>query len=205
MGDSSSTPTTSESLLICLRDAQDTQAWALFVELYTPLVYRYCRRRGLQDSDSQDVTQEVLIRFSKAVRSFQYDPSKGRFRSWLGTMTHNLISAQQAKDARPDRAPGHGAAETLLFVEQAAEDPLWVDDFNRQTLQTALSRIRPEFDDATWRAFELTWLADQPPLEVAAQLGKPAAWIYKAKFRVLLRLKQEVQFLAADVGFLQKE
>ncbi len=106
MGNSSAAPSTSESLLIRLRDAQDTLAWELFVELYTPLVYRYCRRRGLQDSDAQDVTQDVLVRFSRAVRSFQYDPSKGHFRSWLGTMTHHIISLQQTKNARPDRASG---------------------------------------------------------------------------------------------------
>src|SRR5688572_1220447 len=151
MGQSIATPSTSESLLIRLRDAQDARSWELFVELYTPLVYRYCRRRGLQESDSQDATQEVLVRFSRAIRNFEYDPSKGRFRSWLGKMTHHIISLQQSKNARPDRAPGQGADEPLLFTDQGGEDPVWVDEFDRQILQAALARIRNEFDDLTWR------------------------------------------------------
>ena len=40
------TPVTRPSLLVRLRDRQDRRAWAEFVEIYTPLVYRYCGRRG---------------------------------------------------------------------------------------------------------------------------------------------------------------
>lgn len=205
MGQSIATPSTSESLLIRLRDAQDTRAWELFVELYTPLVYRYCRRRGLQESDSQDATQEVLFRFSRAIRSFEYDPGKGRFRAWLGKMTHHIISLMQTKNARPGRAPGQGADEPFLFTEQGGEDPVWIDEFDRQILQAAMTRIHGEFDLDTWRTFELTWVSDVPALEASTQLGKPAAWIYKAKFRVLKRLKEEIEFLAADAGFLHKD
>ena len=53
-------PITRSSLLLRLRDADDQEAWGHFVRLYGPLVYRFARRRGLQDSDCGDVTQEVL-------------------------------------------------------------------------------------------------------------------------------------------------
>jgi len=45
--------------LLCLRDLQNAEAWEQFVEIYTPLVYNYCRCRGLQDADAADVTQDV--------------------------------------------------------------------------------------------------------------------------------------------------
>jgi RNA polymerase sigma-70 factor (ECF subfamily) len=49
-------PPTRPSLLVRLRDFQDRQAWAQFVEVYAPVVYGYLRKRGLQDADAADLT-----------------------------------------------------------------------------------------------------------------------------------------------------
>ena len=53
-------PPTRPSLLVRMRDAHDQQAWADFVRLYAPAIYRFARRKGLQDADASDLTQEVL-------------------------------------------------------------------------------------------------------------------------------------------------
>ena len=37
-----------------------------------PLVYRCCRRHGLQDADAHDVSQEVLLQLVAALRTFDY-------------------------------------------------------------------------------------------------------------------------------------
>lgn len=66
-------------------------------------------------------------------------------------------------------------------------------------LETAISRIRPLFDPANWRAFELLWLKDQPAEEVARELAMPVAKVYVAKSRILKRLREEVLELAEDL------
>jgi RNA polymerase sigma-70 factor, ECF subfamily len=45
MGDQ---PITRPSLLARIRDQRDTEAWSQFAAIYSPLVYRFVRRRGLQ-------------------------------------------------------------------------------------------------------------------------------------------------------------
>ena len=40
-------PTTRRSLVLRLRDPRDEAAWAEFVEIYEPLVYRLARKKGL--------------------------------------------------------------------------------------------------------------------------------------------------------------
>ena len=55
-----SLPTTRASLLVRLRDSGDADAWRQFVRIYAPVVYGYARKRGLQDADAADLTQEVL-------------------------------------------------------------------------------------------------------------------------------------------------
>jgi hypothetical protein len=46
---------TSPSLLLRLRDPADAGSWQTFIDVYLPLVYGHCRKRGLQDADATDV------------------------------------------------------------------------------------------------------------------------------------------------------
>ncbi len=48
---------TPASLLERLRQRADHAAWGRFVELYTPLLYYWARRAGLQQQDAADLVQ----------------------------------------------------------------------------------------------------------------------------------------------------
>ena len=56
---------TSSTLLVGIK-AKDQEAWGRFVHLYRPLVYRWCLRYGLPETDVADVGQDV---FSTVVAS----------------------------------------------------------------------------------------------------------------------------------------
>ncbi|MCA9171807.1 MAG: sigma-70 family RNA polymerase sigma factor [Planctomycetales bacterium] len=199
-------PTTPVALLAIARDAQSQAARCNLFEIYAPLIYRYARKRGVQAADAQDIMQNVFCRLEKALPHFIYDPARGRFRGWLGTVTYRELRHFQRRAA--NAGVGHCVTHPLLedIVDECAEDvePEWVDEFNEHILRLALRRIRPEFDAETWRAFEAVWIDDLAPHQVAAQIQKKPAWIYKAKFRVLQRLKTEIVYLAGDAPWLQK-
>src|SRR5947209_3674827 len=84
-------PPTRASLLVRLRDPLDEAAWAEFIDLYTPLVYGYARKQGLQDADAADLTQEVLGALAGAVGRLEYDPHRGAFRNWLFTVVRRKL------------------------------------------------------------------------------------------------------------------
>jgi RNA polymerase sigma-70 factor (ECF subfamily) len=196
-------PLTSPSLLLRIRDPSDAVSWGMFVNLYAPLIYRYGRRRGLQDADAADMTQEVLTRVARAVRDFSYDPERGRFRDWLGLLTHRELLTAQKKRSR--HAAGNGDLEVALDqVEAAPADSTWANEFNDYLLEAALRRIRPDFELHTWNAFDLVWNKDRPAPEVARELGVPVAIVYVAKSRVLKRLREEMLLLAEDVPSLNR-
>src|SRR6185436_8977534 len=94
---------TRPSLLLRVRDVNDDAAWSQFVEIYTPLVFGYCRARGLQEGDAADVAQETLRAVAKAIGKFEYDPQRGKFRNWLLTVVrsklHNFLAQQQRQPA----------------------------------------------------------------------------------------------------------
>ena len=55
-GNSEAFDSTSSSLLMRVK-GRDPDAWQRLVNLYGPLVYRWAREAGLQDSDAADVMQ----------------------------------------------------------------------------------------------------------------------------------------------------
>jgi RNA polymerase sigma-70 factor (ECF subfamily) len=187
-------------LLIRIRDAQDLEAWRTFVVVYAPLVHAYCRKQGLQDADAADVCQEVLSQVSRSIRGFEYQPERGRFRDWLGQVTRSKLGRFRNKEQR-GLASGLGG-EGPQPIDDAATtetDPEWTAECNRQIMRTALERIRPQFEAHTWRAFELAWLEDRPASDAADELSLSIEVVYKAKSRVLKRLREEVLMLAEDV------
>jgi RNA polymerase sigma factor (sigma-70 family) len=188
----SDTPTR-PSLLVRLRDPRDAESWETFVRVYAPVVFAYCRRAGVQDADAADVTQEVLAQVARSIRGFDYRPERGRFRDWLRTVTRHKLARHFRKPAPTEAVDG------LETVVAADPDPAWDEAFNARVLQAALEHARPAFEPATWRAFELTWLAGRPAQEVAAEVGLAIDAVYAAKSRVLKRLREEVLLLAEDL------
>lgn len=186
---------TSASLLLRIRNAQDVDAWQMFVSIYQPLVERYAIRRGLQYADAADVSQLVLSKVSQAIRGFDYSPERGRFRGWLGTITANEVKTFQARQGR------QGPVVDEAHSTPHEPDPLWNAEFIDHVLAVALDRIRPEFTPATWAAFEAAWVRQEAPGAIATNLGIALHTVYVNKSRVLQRLEKEVLILAEDFPF----
>ena len=109
---------TSETLLGLLRNSPgDQAAWNQFVERYGPKIFGWCRQWRLQEADAEDVTQNVLLRLARKLRTFAYDP-KSSFRGWLRTLTEHACSDFLADAKRPELASG----DTKVFeVLKSAE------------------------------------------------------------------------------------
>jgi RNA polymerase sigma factor (sigma-70 family) len=191
-----SSQNTRPSLLVRIRRAEDAEAWQTFVSLYAPLVFNYSRRRGLQDADATDLTQEVMKEVTKSIRAFEYQPEKGRFRDWFGTVVRRELGRFWA---RRKRAGKFASAETMTDLPAGRMDTAWDEEAHAQILRVALSRIRASFEAVTWEAFTRTWIDNRPAAEVADALGVPIETVYVAKSRVLKRLEDEVLDLAEDV------
>jgi RNA polymerase sigma-70 factor (ECF subfamily) len=187
-------PETRASLIVRLKGRADQEAWREFVEIYRPVVCRLARRKGFQPADADDLAQQVLSAVAAAVGRWEPDPRRGRFRSWLHRIAHNLIVNALTRRA-PDRAAGDTAAHDLLDRQPAAEGPdsdLFRVEARREVFHWAARRIRPEFQADTWEAFWLTAVEGRPAAEVAERLGKKAGAVYAARGRVMRRLKEAV-------------
>ena len=195
-------PATRHSLLVRIRDARDAEAWARFVDLYAPLVYGFSRRRGLQDADAADLTQEVLRAVARSARRLRYDSRRGSFRSWLFTVAVNKLRNFLASRKRQPQATGDSSDLRRLDEQPAAEpdEAEWDREYDERIFAWAAEQVRGCFEDSTWQAFWATAVEDRSPKEVAAELGMSVGAVYIAKSRVIARLKEQIRQLHVDDG-----
>jgi RNA polymerase sigma-70 factor (ECF subfamily) len=195
-------PPTRPTLLIRIRDARDQEAWSRFVDLYAPLVYGFLRKRGLQDADSADLTQDVLRQVAAAAKSLEYDAKRGSFRSWLFTVVQNRLTDHWRKEGIREHGVGDTDAQRQLNdvpqpsgINEGAE---WDADFERQLFHYAANIVKQDFTPATWQAFWMTAVDGLGGREVAEKLAMTVAAVYLAKGRVMTRLKDHVKQLVGD-------
>src|SRR3954453_2907797 len=106
---------TPHSLLLRLaRPQRDDRAWDEFVERYRPRIVQWCRERGLQPADADDVAPIVLQQLLGAMREFHYDPA-GSFRAGLQTVTTRTCGRFRVAQLR--RA-GRKDDEALARIEE---------------------------------------------------------------------------------------
>jgi RNA polymerase sigma factor (sigma-70 family) len=188
---------TRPSLLVRIRDHGDRQAWAEFVDIYAPMVYRYAHKQGLQDADAADLTQEVLRAVARAVPRLEYDRARGSFRGWLFAVVRNKVRDWYAAQRRQPAGTGDSAVQNVL-EQQAAPVGDWETDYERQLFAVAAEQVRHDFQESTWQAFWLTAVHGKSGKEVSAILGMTTAAVYLAKRRVMTRLKEQIAYLRAE-------
>ena len=189
-------PTTNVSLILRLRDPLDEAAWTEFVQIYEPMIYVLVRRKGFQDADAQELTQEVLLVVMRAVKRWEPDPCRGSFRGWLFTITRRLLINFLASPARRFVGSGRTSVlERLLELPDKNEQQADAFDlqFKRRLFEWAGSRVKRRVEPTTWDAFWRTAVLAIPTSQVAYELGLSPGAVYVAKSRVMRQLRTEVE------------
>lgn len=191
-------PTTNASLVLRLHDPRDEAAWSEFLQIYQPIIYSLVRRKGFQDADAAELTQDVLLAMIRAVKRWNPDKKRGSFRGWLLTITRRLMINFLAAPAR--RFSGTGRTSVLeQLLEQPekgdAESQLFDLELKRRLFEWAAARVKERVEVTTWDAFWRTAIQAQPVSEVARELGLRPGAVYVAKSRVMRQLRVTVEWL----------
>lgn len=195
-------PPTRPSLLVRLKDARDREAWERFVDLYAPLIFGFVRKRGLQEADAADLTQDVLRQVAASAKSLVYDPRRGSFRAWLFTVVRNRLTdhfraAQRRELASGDSSQWQAVLDRFVTPDDSAE---WDAEYERQLFHFAARLVRGDFSEVTWQAFWQTAVEGRDGKSVADELGLTTAAVYLAKGRVMTRLKEQIRMLVGQGG-----
>lgn len=190
------TAVTSRSLLDGVRQ-RDPDAWRRFVGLYGPIVYRWTQREGLREHDAADVVQDVFRAVAENIRRFEHRSASDSLRGWLWTITRNKIRDHYRRHQHEIAGSGGTDAQQRLqqvpgLPEEPDESP---DGLAAELAHRALALMQSEFEASTWQAFWRTTVEGRSVADTARELKLTLAAVYKAKSRVLLKLRRELDGL----------
>lgn len=186
---------TRASLLMRIRDPQDSRAWAEFVQLYAPLLYSYALKNRLQDADASDLAQETLRLVLRAAPEFVYEPARGSFRGWLLTIARNEIRKFITRKNKHDQGSGDSEIQQILAehpLDQSSEME-WDREYQLHLFHWAARRVQPEFREMSWQAFWKTVVEQQAIETVARDLQISTGAVYIARSRITARIRQELE------------
>lgn len=182
--------TTHASLLIRIRTPSDRVAWREFDEIYRPMLYRFAVACGVKHADAEDIVQGCLEAASRHIQSFDYDPTKGRFRGWLKTLVNNRVRTlfRDRHDVNAD-TQAFNRPESREASPEEVFDRIW----RQEHLRHCLARVKSEVEPATYKAFEALVLDERPVEEVCAEMKMTSNQVYLIRHRLSNKIRKHME------------
>jgi len=183
---------TSTTLLIRVK-AKDQEAWRRLVQLYTPLVHHWCRRSGLQEADTADVSQDVFRTVAESIDGFHHDREGDSFRGWLRRVTYTRMLDFARRKARSANGIGGSEAQArMLALQDDPEDASSTDEDDRAILvRQVVDMVLGHCKEENRQAFLRVVVGGQHPVDVARDLRMTSNAVYLAKSHILRRIREE--------------
>lgn len=172
------------TLLRGLQAGDASHAWGEFLHRYGGLIRSVAVRHGLQAADADDVVQEVLIGLSRAMTTFEYDPARARFRTFLQRIVQRAVFNRFRQNKSANRIED---VEITAAAEQHA-DEIWEADWRQYHIARAMQAIEVEFSSKDREIFAAYVGQTRSATETAEALGVSLDQVYQAKSRILARL-----------------
>ncbi len=190
---------THASLLARLTAGADPMVWGEFLDRYGELIQSFARRQNLQAADCDDVVQDVLVALTQNMPRFTYDQSRGKFRSYLKTITLRAIFKKKAR-RHGELNLEHIEEATRLAATDEAVEQNWELEWRNYHVRLAMRTIRTEFNASDCNAFERYAVAGEDAQTVAKELATSVNQVYQAKSRILKRLTALIEAQVQDEG-----
>jgi RNA polymerase sigma factor (sigma-70 family) len=166
-------------LLAVAQDRDRTAFQALFGH-FAPRVKAYLMRLGAPAAQAEDLAQEAMLSLWRKAHLF--DPAKASAGTWVFTIARNLRIDAIRRERRPELNPD----DPMLApdAERGAEEGLAAAE-DEDRLRLALKTLPPD----QVRVIELSFFADKPHSQIAAELEIPLGTV-KSRLRLaMLRLR----------------
>jgi RNA polymerase sigma-70 factor (ECF subfamily) len=189
------------TLIQRVRNQHDEQSWNDFVRTYRNYVYAIVRNMNISEHDAEDLVQQLMLLMWKKLPQTDVEQIR-RFRSWLATITKNLVTdfirkrireTERMEKAELEEALSYIKTIRLPDIEDIAEK-----EWKIHITQLALDNIEPLFSGKAIEVFRLS-LQGITSKEIAKRLELQENSIYRLKTRVKDRLIQEIEFLREEL------
>ena len=193
---------TSISLLNRLQQTDDSENWNRLVDLYAPLLRAWLRKYEVQDSDADDLVQEVLATVLKDLPEFEHNQRTGAFRTWLRTILANRVKLfWRSQKYRPLASGTSSLDERLNQLQHGGSEvsQMWNREHDDYVLKRLMKTVETQFEPKTWQAFHRQVVDGERANIVARELDMSLSSVYMAKSRVLSALRRESKGLVDQI------
>lgn len=157
----------------------DLRALEELYSRYARPVYSLALRILGDTNDAEEATQDVFERVWRHAPAF--DAGRGRFGTWLMSMTHHVaIDRLRKRQRRPQSIDSEAAERVALVIADEQQD---VSETTLRSLEAQqVRRALHTLPEAQKQAIELAYFGGLSHLEIAALLGDPLGTV-KARIR----------------------
>ena len=171
-----------------LIDRRYEVAWNRFYEKYDPMVRRYVGTIAGEQLTADDCVQEVWVELIEQLYRFRYDPSRGRFSTWLYRCVHNkVVSLARKSERRPAVSLDDltDAQHPFDPIDAAAGLDKQVDC---ERLLKLLDRLRACVSPLSYTVFHMRTFEGRSAVQVAWTLGLSQQQVWFRQHRVKKKL-----------------
>ena len=189
---------TRSSVLAAVKDTGDAAAWARFFDLYAGFVFAIARSKGLSSEDADDIVQGVFSELARKIPTFEYDRTKGKFRSYLlGLINWRVLDKLKAdmRESELNAAYCEEAKSATPVAEDAFVDQEWQNAAFNEALRRLQAEVRPDH----FAAFVESTVEGIDTETVMRLHGMTRDNIYQIRARFTVKLKTLVATIRTEM------
>lgn len=182
--------TTHSSFLRQIRSGNDA-AWNEFYRKYAGMIHAIGKQRKLTREECDDLMVDVMVIFWKKVDSFFYDPSRGKFRSYLAKITN--YAAMKIFSRRPPD-PGKLTATAMELKYPEGIDEIYMAQWQDFIIGKAMQDLQSQVDTESYQVFYMLFIQHRKISEISEITRKSRNNIYVIRSRCMKKLEKLITF-----------
>ena len=179
-------PEISDVDLIQRMGTGDTEAFSIFQRRHIGIIYSTAHRVLNNDTDAEDVTQEVL--FMLWEKSPMYDISRGKPVTWLVTMTRNKAIDRLRSLQRRLRLQDEVRLENPESMDTRTPAQSLRANEKNELVRTAVMKLNPDQREV----IEMLYFSGLSQQEISDRIHKPLSTVKARIHRGMVRLRKIV-------------
>ena len=186
------------------RTSTDEACWHEFFEAYSKLIFSVARKSGLSHVDSEDIVQVTVLKISKYIDRFEFNPARGKFRNWVCMITKQQIANHYRKANRQSPIGEFESNDPESMPE--IEDPvnqwneIWDSEYIGYLNGMALSEVKRKVSPKQYQIFHLYCVKDLSVDKIVGILDVSPNEVYLAKNRVMPLYEEATRKFVSEAG-----
>jgi len=188
---------TRSSVLKAVANTENAAAWNRLFDLYAGFVFSMARRKGLNETDADDIVQIVFNDLARNLATFDYDREKGRFRSYLSGLVSWRVM-DKLKAGRRDAELTKRYSEEMMAGSHGSDD-FAEREWQAAAMEEALRRMKSDVSPEHYAAFVASAVEGQDTEAVMKLHGLSRDNLYQIRKRLTAKLRETVAEVLAEM------